>query len=98
MSLKQQILIPETKKRIIAIAQDHGAYNVRIFGSVARGEDNPDSDLDLLVDIELGRSLLDRIALKQELEDFLGCQVDVVKSQNLPTLIREKVLSEAIWL
>lgn len=98
MSLKQQIMIPETKKRIIAIAQDHGAYNVRIFGSVARGEDNPDSDLDLLVDIELGRSLLDRIALKQELEDFLGCQVDVVKSQNLPTLIREKVLSEAIWL
>ncbi|ELR98486.1 nucleotidyltransferase family protein [Gloeocapsa sp. PCC 73106] len=96
MELKQ--LLTEKRKGIIQIAEKHGAYNIRIFGSVARGENNSDSDIDFLVDIESGRSLLDRIALIQELEDFLECRVDVVKSPNLSMLIRDKVFNEAIWL
>ncbi|TVQ41814.1 MAG: DNA polymerase subunit beta [Gloeocapsa sp. DLM2.Bin57] len=96
MKFKQ--VLAERREEIIKIARKYGAYNIRIFGSVARGENNDNSDLDLLVDIESGRSILDRIALMQELEDFLGCKVDVVKSQNLPLLIRDKVLNEAIWL
>lgn len=96
MEFKQ--ILTEKREEIVKIARKYGAYNIRIFGSVARGENNNDSDLDLLVDIESGRSLLDRIALMQELEDVLGCKVDVVKSQNLPLLIRDKVMNEAIWL
>jgi len=96
--MKFKHILAEKREEIIKIAEKHGASNIRIFGSVARGENNSDSDLDLLVDIESGHSLLDRIALIQELEDFLGCKVDVVKSQNLPLLIRDKVLNEAIWL
>lgn len=96
MDLKQ--LLTEKREKIIQIAEKHGAYNIRIFGSVARGENNSNSDIDFLVDIESGRSLLNRIALMQELEDFLGCKVDIVKSENLPLLIKDKVFNETIWL
>lgn len=96
MELKQ--LLTKKRKGIIQIAQKYGVYNIRIFGSVARGENNSDSDLDFLVDIKSGRNLLERIALIQELEDLLGYKVDVVKSPNLPMLIRDKVFNEAIWL
>ena len=71
-------LIQKKRSRILAIAGRHGATNLRIFGSVARGEAGPESDLDLLVDLEPGRSLLDHIALIQDLEEALGCRVDVV--------------------
>ena len=96
MELKQ--LLTKKRKGIIQIAQKYGVYNIRIFGSVARGENNSESDLDFLVDIKSGRNLLERIALIQELEDLLGYKVDVVKSPNLPMLIRDKVFNEAIWL
>ncbi len=86
------------RDQILRIAERHGASNVRIFGSVARGEAQPDSDLDLLVDLEPGRSLLDHIALIQDLEDLLCREVDVVESQALHSRIRNRVLAEAVPL
>lgn len=86
------------REEILAIAQKHGAYNIRIFGSVARGEARDDSDVDFLVELEKERSLLDRIGLMQDLEDLLGRKVDVVKPENLHERIRERILGEAIAL
>ncbi|MGI0480958.1 nucleotidyltransferase family protein [Geminocystis sp. CENA526] len=71
-------------------------YNVRIFGSYARGEATEKSDLDLLIDIKKGESLFDRIALKQELEDFLGIKVDIAKPHNLHETIKNQVLQVKI--
>jgi len=71
---------------------------VRLFGSVVRNEARKSSDVDLLVKMERGRSLLDRIALKQELEDLLGCKVDVVTERALHWYIRDRVLEEAVPL
>ncbi len=80
------------------IAASYGARNVRIFGSLARGEAGPDSDIDILVNLDSGRSLLDIIALKQDLEDLLGCEVDVVTEEAISPYIREQVLKEMVSL
>jgi len=88
----------EHRAEILQLAREHGAYNVRLFGSVARGDDQPDSDLDLLVDMEPGRSLLDHIALQQDLEDLLGREVDVVTESSLHPRLRDRVLREAVAL
>jgi len=88
----------EHRTEILQLAREHGAYNVRLFGSVARGEDQPDSDLDLLVEMEPGRSLLDHIALKQDLEGLLGRDVDVVTEASLHPRLRDRVLREAVSL
>jgi hypothetical protein len=86
------------RDEILSLAHKYGAYNVRLFGSVARHEDTSLSDVDLLVDMEPQRSLLDRIGLLQELEAMLGCRVDVVTAQALHWSIREQVLAEAVPL
>jgi uncharacterized protein len=91
-------LLQEKRVEILKIAAQYGAYNVRIFGSVARGEATADSDIDFLMDIQAGRSLLNRIALIQDLEDLLGCKVDVAKPEILHESIREQVLKEALPL
>ena len=85
------------KKRdaVIALAAKHGAQNPRIFGSVARGESSPDSDIDLLVKMEEGRSLLDLSALVLDLRDLLGVRVDVVSEDGLYWLLRRRILKEA---
>jgi uncharacterized protein len=80
---------------ILRIARENGAHDVRVFGSRARGDARPDSDLDLLVRFEKGRSLLDLVGLKLELEDLLGIKVDVVSERGLSPYIRERVLAEA---
>lgn len=76
----------------------YGASNVRVFGSTARGEAGPESDIDLLVTLESSRSLLDQIALWQDLEDLLGREVDVVTESALHHAIRERMLREAVPL
>lgn len=91
-------LLQDKREEILAIAAKHGAYNVRVFGSVARGEAREDSDVDFLVEIEPCRSLLDRIGLIQDLEDLLGRKIDVAKLENLRESIRKQVLKEAICL
>ena len=93
-----QRLLREKRTDILRVAASHGARKVRIFGSVARGETGPESDLDLLIDLEPGRSLLDHAALLLELEAILGCKVDVVTERGLRTRIRERVLREAVAL
>jgi uncharacterized protein len=86
------------RDEILAIAARHGASNVRIFGSVARHEAGPLSDLDILVEFEPGRTLLDHAGLMIELEGLLGCKVDVAIDGGLRERIRERVLAEAIPL
>lgn len=80
---------------ILRIAHANGARAVRVFGSRARGEAGPDSDLDLLVTLEPGRSLLDLIAIKQDLEALLRLPVDVVTENGLSPYVRARVLEEA---
>lgn len=83
---------------ILALAHRHGATNVRVFGSVARNEDDAQSDVDLLVDMDPGRSLLDLGALLMELQALLNRPVDVVTEAGLRERIRERVLREAVTL
>ena len=90
--------IRDHRDEILRLAREHGARNVRLFGSAARGEDRPDSDLDLLVDMDDGRSLVDHVALKQDLEDLLGREIDVVTERSLHPRLRERVLREAVAL
>jgi len=86
------------REEILRIAAEYGAHNVRVFGSVARGEARHDSDVDFLVELEPQRTLLDQIALIQSLEALLGRKVDVAETENLHELIRDKVLREAVVL
>ena len=89
-------ILQNKRRDIIRIASSHGARNVRVFGSVARGQAKQGSDLDLLVQLDPGYSLLDLIAIKQDLEDLLGCEVDVVTEAALSPYIRDRVLKEAV--
>ncbi len=93
----KELLLP-FREEILRIAAKYGAYNVRVFGSVARGEARADSDVDFLIELEPGRNLLDSIALMQDLEDLLNLKVDVAKPDNLNELIIERLLSEAVAL
>lgn len=85
-------LLHERRGDILAIAARNGATNVRVFGSVARGEESPDSDVDLLVDMEPGCSLLDQVRIRRALTELLGLEVDVVTSGGL--LDRDDVIIE----
>jgi hypothetical protein len=86
------------RDRIVALAERHGAHNVRVFGSVARGQANPESDVDLVVDFERGRSLMDHGELMMDLEEVLGCRVDVVSARGLRDRFRARVLADAVPL
>lgn len=88
-------LLKDKRDEILQIAARHGASNVRIFGSVARGEATRDSDIDLLVELERGRSLLDHAALVIELEELLGTRVDIATERGLKADVREEILGEA---
>lgn len=88
----------EQRTRILDVAQRYGAHDVRLFGSRARGEAGPASDVDLLVRFEPGATLLTVISLKQDLEEALGSSVDVVEESGLSPLIAERILGEAIAL
>jgi predicted nucleotidyltransferase len=90
--------LEEKRSEILRIAVGHGAQDIRIFGSRSRGEAHGDSDLDLLITLEDGRSLLDIVAIKQDLEDLLGYSVDVVTEAAISPYIRHNVLKEAVPL
>ena len=88
-------LLAEKREDILRLAASRGARNVRVFGSVARGEANEDSDLDLLVDVESGRSLLDVVGLWLDLEMLLGRKVDLLTEGGVNRHLRETILTEA---
>ncbi|MBU0480927.1 MAG: nucleotidyltransferase family protein [Proteobacteria bacterium] len=89
-------LLEDKRDEILRVAREHGALSVRVFGSYARGQANPDSDVDLIVELGPGRSLLDLIAIKQEIEDFIHIKVDVVTEASLSPYIRNEILQEAV--
>ena len=91
-------LLKTKQADILRIAAKHGAHNVRVFGSVARGEADEDSDIDFLVEMEAGRSLLDMGGLLMDLRELLKRDVDVVTERGLKPRIRERVLREAVAL
>ena len=96
--MKPEKLIEERRGDILRISRLHGARSVRLFGSPVRRTPTEASDVDLLVELEPGSTLLDLVAIKQDLEDLLGCKVDVVTESSLSPYIREDVLKEAIVL
>lgn len=91
-------IIKNKREDIMNIAQKYGAKNVRVFGSMARSEEDMDSDLDIIVEMESGSSLLDIIAIKQDIEELLGRKVDVVTEASISPYIRDAVLKEAVSL
>ncbi|SPE33323.1 conserved hypothetical protein [Acidobacteriia bacterium SbA2] len=91
-----EALLKAKREEILRAAAKHGAHNVRVFGSVARGEADAQSDIDLLVEFEPDRSLLDHAALWLELQELLGCKVDVVSVAGIKARIRDRVLREAL--
>lgn len=89
-------LLKDKRGQILRLAARHGARNLRVFGSVARGEAGPTSDVDFLVEMEPGRSLFDLGGLLMDLEALLGCRVDLVTERGLKERIRDRVLQEAV--
>ena len=96
MAIRQ--VLEEKRDDILNIAARHGAYNVRVFGSVARGEDRPDSDVDLLVDVRTTTTSWFPAGLILDLEQILGRQVEIVTEKGLNPQLREQVLREAVPL
>ena len=90
-----QKLLDQKRDEILKIAGKYGASHVRVFGPVARGEDRIDSDLDLLVRFERGRSLLDHAGLELELQELLGRKVEVASERGLRDRFRDRILKEA---
>jgi len=95
---RRSVALSAIREDVRRIAAAHGAGNVRVFGSVGRGDQNASSDLDLLVDMAEGRNLFDLIALSNDLEESLGVDVDVVTEASLSPYIRDRVLDEAVAL
>ena len=90
--------IQQQREEIIQVAGRHRAVNIRLFGSVARGDENEASDIDMLVDFLPGASLLDQVALIHDLSDKLQRKVDVVSTRALNPHLREDILKEAVQL
>ncbi len=94
----RNIVLKEKRRQILTLAKKYGACNVRLFGSVARGEERPNSDIDFLVELEPGRSLFDLGGLLYELQILLGVEVDVVTEKSLRPRMRDRVLRDAILI
>ena len=89
-------LLKARREELLSVAARYGARDVRVFGSIARGEAGPGSDVDLLVTLDPGVTLLKHAALVRELEALLGMKVDVVSDRGLRPRVRERVLRDAI--
>ena len=87
--------IRDQRDVILRLAAQYGIRSVRLFGSVVRGEARADSDVDVLIDFEPGRSLLDQVGFEQDLEALLGCKVDVVVEVGLSPYLQDRILHEA---
>ena len=98
VAIELEKLLKEKREEILAAAAKRGAYNIRIFGSVARGEADEQSDIDFLVDMEEGKSLFDLGGLLMDLQELLGRKVDVATPDLLRQRIRQRVLDETVPL
>ena len=96
MGIKE--LLESRRNEILDLVGRYGAKNVRIFGSAARGEGGPASDVDLMVDMEKGRNLLDLVGFWQDLEELLGRRVDVITDGGMSPYLRERIYAEALPL
>ncbi len=96
MNIRQ--LLESKRGEILRIASAHRASNLRIFGSVARGESDDDSDIDFLVELGPGCGLLEHAAMIRELEELLGRKVDVVSEKGLRQRLKDRILQEAVPL
>jgi predicted nucleotidyltransferase len=96
--MQPRSFIAKKRKIITTIAKAHGATNIRVFGSHARGEAGPESDIDLIIELEPGRSLLDLITIKLEIEDHVHRKVDIVTEAALSPYIREDILRDTVTL
>ncbi|MGL1833276.1 nucleotidyltransferase family protein [Rhodocyclaceae bacterium SMB388] len=96
--MKPSIALRQHRDAVLRIASDLGASNVRVFGSVIRGEDNENSDIDLLVDVPRGTTLLDMVRLHDAIEGEIGVPVDVLTVGDLHPKFRDEVLEEALPL
>lgn len=91
-------LLKKNREKILTLAEKRGACNVRVFGSVARGEENETSDVDFLMTFRKGTTLFDRGGLVSDLREFLGCDVDVVSDKTVHSLVRDEVYHSAVAL
>jgi len=89
-------ILAERRKAILDLAERYGVYDVRVFGSVARGDAGEESDVDLLVKVRPGRSLFDLGGFLMDVQDLLGCKVDDLTDEGLKPRIRQRVLREAV--
>jgi uncharacterized protein len=96
--MTRRALVQSRRREILQIAREHGALSVKLFGSAARGDEIESSDIDLVVELEPGRTLLDLGGLQADLDRLLNCQVDVVTARGLRERIRARVLAEAVPL
>lgn len=95
--MSKREIIAKNRAAILALAAKHGATNVRVFGSVARGDEDETSDIDVLVNMEPGRSLFDQGALLMDLRDLLGCKVDVMtEHKDMRPHFRAEVMRDAV--
>lgn len=94
--MSASIVLQDRRDEILSLAAKHGARNIRVFGSVARGEADAASDVDFLVDLEPGRSLFDLGGLLMDLQQLFDCKVDVITSRGLKARMRDRVLKEAV--
>jgi predicted nucleotidyltransferase len=90
--------IAERREEILALASRYGAHDLRIFGSVARGDQRDDSDLDIIARFDLGRSLFDQGGLLMDLQDLLGIKVDLISESGMRPRFRDHVMKEAVPL
>jgi len=96
--MKGMALLQSKRQELMAIAKQHGVTNIRVFGSVARGEDTADSDIDLLVALEEKRDLFDFIGFKLDVTELLGKPVDVLSENGIHHLLRNQIMSEVLPL
>ena len=96
--MKMDAVVLPNREKILQLAEQYGARQVRVFGSVARRQDDAESDIDFLVDMEPGRSLFDLGGLLVDLEKLLNSKVDVVTERGLKERIRDRVVNEAVLL
>ncbi len=88
--------LPLPASDLVELGRQHGAVSIRVFGSFARGTDGAESDLDLLVRFDAGRTLLDLIGLKHSVEDRVGRAVDIVTEDSLHPALRASILADAV--